>query len=162
TGIEMSKQTNEFQELVASIQRALAPHGAKVRESVLIQSEGLEDLREVDILIEGAFGEFEMKVAVEAKDLKRKFDVGLFDKYLGQYRGECRVCVDKFVIVTGNGFTEGTIEKAKATNVELITLEEVKNVNWAKVTPGVATFSQPLHVRRLEVIPAPNVSMAEL
>jgi len=40
----MPERTNEFQELVALIQRALAPHGATVSESALVEVSGLSTM----------------------------------------------------------------------------------------------------------------------
>jgi len=65
-------------------------------------------------IIEGPYGPYTMKVAVEAKDEGRKLDIGAFDALCQEYRGECRVLVDKFVIVTRKGFTKGVKEKSGA------------------------------------------------
>jgi hypothetical protein len=89
-------------------------------------------MREVDILVEGDFGQFHMKVAVEAKDEGRKFSLPAFDSLVARYRGECRVLVDKFVIVTRRGFTKGVLEKANRLDVPLFTLDVAKTHDWTK------------------------------
>lgn len=149
----MPARTNDFQELVALIEQALAPKGAKITQSAEVSVNGLETLREVDVLIDGDFGPYRMKVAVEAKDHGRKISVQTFDSLLAKYRGECRVLVDKFVIVSSRGFTEGVIEKAAATDVELLTIEQAKDKEWSTAGPGRMTFRVKPHVCRLEFDP---------
>jgi hypothetical protein len=87
----MPQRTNEFQNLVSLIQKALAPKSAKVTDSAMVEVDGLGTLREVDVLIEGAFGPYTIKIAVEATDRGRKLTLQQFDSLVGKYRGECRV-----------------------------------------------------------------------
>jgi len=154
----MPKRTNEYQELVALIERALSGKGAKVTQSAEVKVDGLETLREIDVLIEDNVGTYQVRIAVEARDTKRKVDLSAFDKFLGQYRGECRVLVDKHVLVARAGFTKGVIEKAAKTDVELLTLAEAKGKDWSKVAPGTATFKAPPHVCGVRFVPPINTS----
>ncbi len=52
----MPKRTNDYQELVALIERVFAPRGAKIVESAEIKVDGLDTLREVDVFIQGQYG----------------------------------------------------------------------------------------------------------
>jgi hypothetical protein len=149
----MPQRTNEFQKLVHLIEKALAPKGAQVTESVMVEAVGLEKTREVDILIKGDFGDYKMKVAVEVSDDGRKFSLPDFDSLLAKYRGECRLQVDKFVVVTRNGFSDGVIEKAAKVDVELLTLAEAEGKDWSKVGPQTCLLSVPPHICSIQFDP---------
>jgi hypothetical protein len=94
-------------------------------------------------------GGLKIKVAVEAKDEGRPWDLTHVDRYLGKYRGEGRVLVDKIVLVSRHGFTAGAIEKAKLADVVLFTLDEAKNFDWTNLDPKYGDLKQSamLHVR---------------
>ena len=153
----MPARTNDFQELVSLIERTLAPHGAKVTDSAEVEVFGLAQTREVDVLIEGPYGPYTMKLAVEAKDEGRPLAMEAFDALCQKYRGECRVLVDKFIIVSRNGFTKGVAEKASRLDVELLTLDEAKEKDWSKTGPGMFTFRQPPHVCKIFFLPPLNI-----
>jgi hypothetical protein len=144
----MPKRTNPFQELVSLIQTALSREGDRVTDSAMVKVHGLETEREIDILHEMPGATFTVKVAVEAKDEGRPIDLENFDSYLGKYRGEGRVAADKVVLVSRHGFTAGVIEKAKLVDVQLLTLDEAKDYDWANLGPEHAglTRQSALHV----------------
>jgi len=131
----MPPRTNEFQELVSLIRRSLAKGGDTIEDSAMVQVQGLETKREIDILHTTSDGFSTIKIAVEAKDEGRKLDLTTFEQLSAKYRGEGRVCVDKFIVVSRNGFTEGVIEKARLMDVPLLTLDEARDFDWSKVGP---------------------------
>lgn len=126
--------TNDFQELVHLIERSFYPSSAKIACPAFVQGQGLDEFREVDILITDKLGPRTIKIAVEATDLGRPLGIGKFEAFLAKYRGEGRVAVHDFYIVTRKGFTEDVKERAMLADVELITLEEAKSTDW----PGLA------------------------
>lgn len=129
----MPPRTNEFQELVSLIRKALARDGDTVEDSAMVRVHGLATEREIDILHKTSDGFTTIKIAVEAKDEDRKIDVLTLEQLCAKYRGEGRVCVDKFMIVSRHGFTQGAIEKAALLDVPLLTLDEAKHLDWTKV-----------------------------
>ena len=151
----MPQRTNPFQELVHLVELAFAEPGDKVTASVLETGQGLEKEREIDIKRETSNGLYKIKVAVEAKDEGRPWEVTKVEQYLGKYRGEGRVLVDKIVLVSRHGFTSGAIEKAKAADVVLLTLDEAKDFDWTKLDPkygplarlGIARSVRPSHLQ---------------
>lgn len=154
----MPKRTNDFQELVALIERALAPRDASVTESAEIEVDGLDTLREVDVFIQGQYGQYTLKIAVEARDnATRKLSIQAFDSFVQKYRGECRVLVDKIVLVSRLGFTKGVIEKAKKLDIELLTVDAAKNKDWSKIGPGKLNFNVPPHICRIVFLPPIDV-----
>lgn len=131
----MPQRTNEFQELVGLIRHSLARDGDSVKESAMVRVQGLETEREIDILHQTTDGFTTVKISVEAKDEGRKIDLTTLEQLCAKYRGEGRICVDKFIVVSRNGFTQGAIEKAKLLDVPLLTLDEAKEFDWSTVGP---------------------------
>jgi len=142
----MPRRTNEFQKLVSLIQRALAPKGAKVTDSALVRAPGLEGFREIDVLIEGTFGPYRMKVAVEAKGIGRPLELSAFQSIEGKYFGKSGIPVNKVVVVAANGFTADVVRNAKLHDITLLTLKEAKEANWAKTGPVRMRFMQTPHI----------------
>lgn len=167
----MPRRTNEFQELVSLVCKAYARAGDTIEDSAMVKVQGLETEREIDILHTTSEGLFKIKIAVEAKDEARPIDLETFDSLYAKYKGEGRVQVDKFVIVSRNGFTGGVREKAKLADVTLMTLDEAKGADWASVCPtcpgelrpaGTARFQMPPHLHDIRVDPPfpPEVAAA--
>lgn len=155
----MPQRTNAFQELVSLIKKALARDGDTVEDSAMVSVRGLETEREIDILHKTSDGFSTIKISVEARDEGRKIDVTTFEELCAKYRGEGRVCVDKFMIVSRHGFTEGAIEKAKLLDVPLLTLDEAKEFDWSKTGPE----HRPLQgVRSLVVKVPPRVQQIQI
>jgi len=152
----MPKRTNDFQELVALVQKALAPKGATVIESAMEPVPGLTEPREIDILIESDFGPYRVKVAVEATGRSRKLDNETFGKILSKYAIQGGVKVDKVVIVTSAGFTKDVIERAKMLRVDLMTLSEAKEADWSKISPQLDFNFQP-HICTVRLSPKRSV-----
>jgi hypothetical protein len=138
----MPARTNDFQQLVALIEKSLAPQGAKVTESAMMTVAGLSDPREIDVLIECS-KPFRMKIAYEAKDHRRPLTVTQVEELLGKYQSNTPVPVDKFVIVSSSGFTKGATEKAAADDVELLTLKEANEKNWSAVKSRPQSITRP-------------------
>ena len=149
----MPKRSNEFQELVSLIQKALAPQGAKVTDSAL-DDRG----REIDILIESQVGPYRIKIAVEAKDEGRKMDSTKFESIIGKYLVEGGVKVNKIVVITHRGFYKPVIQRAEALEIELLTLQEAKETDWQSFPePSTISFSMPPHICQIRFDPAVEV-----
>jgi hypothetical protein len=54
--------------------------------------------------------------------------------------------VDKFVVVTRHGYSEGVAEKARKLDVELLTLDEARDRDWSELGPSKLNFSFPPHI----------------
>ncbi len=147
----MPQRTNEFQELVALIQRAYATEGATVTESKL-EDVMPGDEREIDILIEKTVATYRIKIAVEAKDEKRPMDSVGFDKILGKYHLGCGL-INKIVIVTHNGYTEKVVRKAKQYGIDLLTLKEAESFDWSKFVPQAVFLTSTFEIKNLQVKP---------
>jgi len=147
------QRTNDFQQLVVMIQKALAPRGAKVTESAMVDVPGMTEGREIDILIETEIGPYHIKIAVEAKDEGRKMDSTKLESILGKYNVEGGVKVNKVVIVTHHGFYQPVVDRAKSLCIDLYTLQQAKEFDWAKLLPQKLHFRFPPHLCGIEIDP---------
>jgi hypothetical protein len=136
----MPQQTNDFQKLVTLIQRTLAPEKAKVTPCAMVPCYGTAKMREIDVLIESEVGPYNIKIAVEAKDHKRKLDVTHIEAMIGKYKSSA-VQVNKVVVISHRGFTEEAKERAERENIELKILKEAMDEAW------VAELPKTIHVR---------------
>ena len=82
----MPQRTNEFQKLVKMVQHSLSGEKVRITESAMEPVEGI-GFREIDILIEGEIGKHRIKIAVEAKDHKRKIDITAIESIISKYSG---------------------------------------------------------------------------
>lgn len=157
----MPKRTNDFQELVAIIHRALAPKGAVITESALVETGTSGETREIDVLIETKVVEYRMKIAVEAKDEHRPMDSTKFESIIGKYLVEGGVKVNKVVVVTHHGFYQPVIERAQKLGIELLTLTEAKDVDWSQFRPP-GRFACNIEFRNFQVEPSVEITEAQL
>jgi hypothetical protein len=114
------------------VQRALAPEGAVVTPSALMETGTQGETREIDVLIETRIGEYRIRIAVEAKDEGRPMDSTKFESIIGKYLVEGGLKVNKIVVVTHHGYYEPVIERARRLDIELLTLEEAKQIDWSQ------------------------------
>ncbi len=150
----MPKRTNEFQQLVALIERALAPRGARITESAELSAENETATREIDVLIEDSVGPYTLKIAVEAKDEQRKMDLTKFESIIGKYSPGSGVHVNQVVVISRNGFSKRVLERAAQENILLFTLKEAMLAPWAKIQQRIA-LSIPPHIAGMELVPSP-------
>src|SRR5436190_6467765 len=151
----MPQRTNEFQELVTLVQQALAPVGAKVTPSAMVDVPGQSSRREIDVLIESEVGPYSIKIAVEAKDEGRKMDQTGFEELLGKYFSERSIKVNKLVIITHRGFCEPVIERAAAygSQIELLTYSQISTTDWTKLYPETIVFKIAPHLCSITIKP---------
>jgi hypothetical protein len=122
----MPKRTNEFQQLIYSIQHQLAS-GAAVTESKFLDDVRTKAPTEVDIVVEITLGEIPVVIGVECTAESRPATVEWVREMIGKHSG---LKVDKTVLVAKSGFTKEAINKAQAHGVEAITLVEAENTDW--------------------------------
>jgi hypothetical protein len=142
----MPQRTNDFQELVALVQKALRPEGAKVTESAMVPSNDGATMREIDVLVDTPVGPYCIQIAVEAKDERRKMDLTKFESILGKYLVDGGVSVQKVVVVTHHGFSETVVERAKLLEIDLYTLQEARTLDWTRFRPPVPCLESAVEI----------------
>jgi hypothetical protein len=142
------KRTNAFQQLIVFIYQHVKAAGGSVSESALVFDRSAEINREVDILIESEVAGHKIKIAVECRgrekkeEDKKKHTVQWVDELIGKY---VSIDIDKVVAVSERGFSAPARKKALAHNIDLLSFEEAKDIDWGKhfQRPRMAFLSDP-------------------
>jgi hypothetical protein len=123
----MPRRTNRFQRLITFLEQQLAPVGAAVTPSALLQdlAGGVE--REVDILVESTVGLHPMRIALECRDHKRRQNVEWIESLAGKRE---HLPVHKLIAVSSSGFTKTATALAAHHDIVLLTLEHALNTDW--------------------------------
>lgn len=122
-----------FQNLVAIIERAVAGQdGVKMETNVFVRdADG--DMREHDILLTHTEGLRVTRTAVECKDHGRKIG----KPELEAFRSKCQdTGVHKGVMVSSSGFAKSALRASRRTNVQCLELAKVESFPWV----GVSAF----------------------
>ena len=109
----MPKRTNDFQALIALVERQLAASGVRVVESEMLADRLTGELREVDVCVHATLSGKDVTLALECRDHKRKADQIWIDTLRGKY---ANLPVDKVIAVARAGFTKAAraaAEKAR-------------------------------------------------
>jgi hypothetical protein len=136
----MPKRTNEFQRLIAAIERELAPLGAVVTESKLVKDLRTGTEREVDIAIESTVAQHSIMITIGCRDHGRPADIQWIDALVGKYRD---LPVDKVVAVSRSGFSKIATQRAAQVRIATITLETAVAAKriprpWTATRPSTA------------------------
>jgi hypothetical protein len=123
----MTKQTNEFQQLIHAIELQLNDN-AIVTESKFLPDWATGDEREADIVIETEAGPRSMKI-IECRDHARRRNIEWIDQMYGKHAR----MTHQLVLVSKSGFTVKAKRKAEALGIEALTFGEAKKVDWAQI-----------------------------
>lgn len=123
----MPRRTNKFQQLIAFIEKQLAPQGATVTESAPVQALDGTGPREVDVLIEGKVGDHPIRIGVECRAHRRRQSVTWIDQLDGTYRN---LPINKVIAVSQSGFTALARERATRLGIETYSLDEALAADW--------------------------------
>lgn len=123
----MPKRTNEFQHLIAFIEREIASAGVTVTESAELEEYKDSSLREVDVLIETEVNGHPIKLAIECRDRSKPQDKEWIDGLIGKYRD---LKVSQVVAVSKSGFTQGALDKSAQVGIRTLTLKEAQDADW--------------------------------
>ncbi len=100
--------------VVADICRGI--ERAKVSHNVKLKGRSGR-MRQVDVLIEGKIGPFDVRINAEEKDYKGKVPMADVDEFIGRVQD---TGVDIGVIVSPTGFDDGAKARAKDANIQLV------------------------------------------
>jgi hypothetical protein len=142
----LPRRSNDFQELIRFLETQLAPEGATVTESVMLEPLDGGDPVEVDVLLKAPIGHHDLRVAIECRDHSRPASVEWINELAGRYAA---LPVDRVVAVSRKGFTRGARHRANGTKVHIFTLKEARETDWP------ATF-QGWRLAFIEVEPRPH------
>lgn len=125
----MPKRSNSFQKIITVIENSISDAKTTVSESeVVLDNLGIE--REIDVLILTNVNDTKIQIALECRDHGRDQSLEWIDQIIGKY---LNINVEKVVAVSSTGFSDSAIKKAKSYNISLLSLEDVKDVDWIKL-----------------------------
>jgi len=104
----------QFEDLVAKIQRDLAPD-AKVSRNVKRKGRRSGTDRQIDVLVEARVGQFEFTIVIECKDHKVPVDVTDVEAFISKVED---IGATKGAMVVSPGFTAAAIARAKDARIE--------------------------------------------
>ena len=122
----MPKRTNDFQALIALVERQLAA-SVQVVESEMLVDRLTGEAREVDVCVHATVNGKPVTLALECRDHKRKADQGWIDALRGKYTN---LPVDKVIAVARGGFAKTARSAAEKARIQTLTLEEATSANW--------------------------------
>ena len=126
----MPTRSNYFQDVVALVQRALAPH-AHVTESAMLFSRDTGAEREVDVLVTGTLWSYQVVIGVEARGRKRPATIEWVEQQICKHAD---LPTDLLVLVSESGFTTSALAKARAHRVRAL---------WPTALPNSEPGSEP-------------------
>lgn len=122
----MPKRTNQFQQLIYLIQDQLQDD-AVVTESKMLKDNMTDELVEVDIVVEFTKGAIPIVIGFECTARTKPADRTWANAMVGKHK---TLPTDKVVLASKSGFTRGARKFARATDCEIVTLEQAEGVNW--------------------------------
>ena len=119
-----------------------------VEESPLLTDSVTCELREVDVLITTSVASYEIRVALECIDRKRKADVTWVEEMFQKHQ---HLPTDKLILVSRSGFSSAAIHKSQFLNITALALEEAIQQNWLQKIQSIAISSVRLRVTGCEL-----------
>ena len=139
----------QFEVLVASVQRELAP-GSEVRHNEKIVGRRSKVPRQIDIAIHGKVGQYEMLIVIDCKDHATPLDVKGVEDFMGLVED---VGAQQGAMVAAKGYTEAAMNRAKDAGINLYRLVDTDAHKWrARVTmPMLCDFRAAKFALRLSM-----------
>lgn len=121
-----SPEWKQLEELVAEIQRQLAP-GAKVAHNATLPGYDSETLRQIDVLVEQSVGQFQMLIVIDCKDYKQPVNVKGVEEFIGLVKD---VRAHQGSLVSARGFTRSAKKVARRANIALYSPVDTAPHKW--------------------------------
>lgn len=127
-----TKDWRDLEQLVANIQRSLAP-AAKVEHNVKVRGRSSEVDRQIDVLVTQNIGQYTITIAIDCKDYKKPIDVKGVEEFSGMVAD---IGANKGVLVCPAGFTDTAKTVAKKLQIELYRPVDTGDHKW-RVRPKI-------------------------
>lgn len=130
----MPKRSNEFQQLIYSIQHRVADD-ATVTESKFLIDRQTGDEVEVDIVIEAIVNGFPIIISIEVRDRGRPATIEWVRESIGKH---ATLPTNKLILVSKSAFTKSAQKKATENEIEALSLEQAGDYQWSDATKQLA------------------------
>ena len=121
------KEGTQFEHLAHEVFTILSKDKEHEKVEHDINIEGPDGPRQIDVLITGSVGPFEVKTIVECKDYNKNVNVTAIDAL---YSKLLDVNAQKAVLVARKGFSNGAKKKAKRLGISLCTIHSMEHEKW--------------------------------
>ncbi|MBK9440974.1 MAG: restriction endonuclease [Comamonadaceae bacterium] len=152
----MPARSNHFQKLVKTINKHLAPAGAKITESAMLHDAEAEIDREIDILVESTILNCNLKIGIECTAESAPLEIRKIESFKEKHR---KVGINQTIVVSKNGFSESAKTYAKKHNIKLLTFNSAKKENWLKqfeFLQGLSIYGGRYFIRGVSATLDPN------
>lgn len=122
----MSKKWQKFESLVAHIQSTFAPE-AKITPNEKIRGKRSKTLRQIDIAVRQKIGQYEVFIAVDCKDYRRRVNVKDVEEFIGLAED---VDANKGAIVSASGFSKAAKTRAEDAGINVYRLVDAEKHDW--------------------------------
>ena len=140
-------QWQQFEELVARIQRELSPGAEVGRNERIVGRSGVT--RRIDVTVRQRLGTYPVFIAFDCKHHSRRVAIAYVSAFADQ---AADVGANLAVIVSNTGFTDGARRVAEGHNVTLQTLRQAQSADWTRlVDPDSWTSILGASIRGAEV-----------
>lgn len=130
----MPQRTNAFQDLIALLERQLAPSGSLVFESKLLRDVHTGEDREVDIVIEAKVGMHAFLIGIEVIDHGRPASSPWIESIAQKHQD---LPINKSIVVSRSGFYQPALLKAKAKKIDTLTIDQALSSDWKAKIDGM-------------------------
>ncbi len=121
------KQGTQFEHLALEVFTILSKDKEHEKIEHDVNLMGPDGPRQIDVLISGSVGPFEVKTIVECKDYNKNINVTAIDAL---YSKLLDVNAQKAVLVARKGFSSGAKKKAKRLGISLCTIHSMEHEKW--------------------------------
>lgn len=140
----MPRQGRFLEIMVKHMQEFLAPEGINVQSPEIFYKNGVK-IGEIDVTLRGNFGSSRIFVGVECRDRPSDGPQGI--PWISEIYGKKSLLeVDKMIAVSTTGFTVEAINSAKKLGIDLLTVNNVEDINISNwFVPLVIDFTGTLN-----------------
>ena len=145
----MAKSSVELEQLVAKIQKDLAPT-SEVIHDVKLDGRLSGRKRQIDVLVRDKIGQYEILIVIDCKDYNKPVDVKGVEEFAGLLED---VGAQRGVLVCPKGFSEAAKKRAQSLQLDLYSPIDTDPHKWtARVTmPALCDFRSALMSFRISV-----------
>lgn len=137
-----SAKWQRFEDMVAEIQRSLAPK-AKLSQNEHVMGNKSHTLREVDISVRQSVGQYEMFVAIDCKDYNKPVNLKGVEEFMGLVDD---IGAHQGVMVSARGFSPKARVRAKGAGIQLYRPVSARDHEW-KVLVTIPILCDFRHLR---------------
>jgi hypothetical protein len=154
-----AEKWKRFESLVAQIQKELAPECTVAQNQMLPgRLSGID--RQVDILLRGQAGQFDLMIVIDCKDYKRPVNVKCVEEFIGMVED---IGAHRGAMVSSNGFSASAKARGARAGVDLYTLVDSASHNWQTYMsiPVVCDFRRiKKYAFKLSIIHPPTMDLS--